>query len=54
MFDNLKINFNTYYQEHILNYMGELYKYPIKLIPMILVLLLNQKLFYDINKIKRW
>lgn len=36
MFNNLLTNFNTYYQEHILRYFEELYKYPIKLIPMIL------------------
>lgn len=36
MFDNLIINLNTYYQEHILSYINELYKYPIKLVPMIL------------------
>ena len=36
MFDNLLMNFNTYYQEHIVSYMNELYKYPIKLIPLIL------------------
>ena len=53
MFDNLKINFNTYYQEHILNYMGELYKYPIKLIPMILDIAIVIFLVYKFIKFSK-
>ena len=53
MFDNLKINFNTYYQKHILNYMGELYKYPIKLIPMILDIAIVIFLVYKFIKFSK-
>ncbi|MBO5349539.1 MAG: diadenylate cyclase CdaA [Clostridia bacterium] len=30
------MNLNTYYEQHIVSYISELYKYPIKLIPVIL------------------
>lgn len=50
MFDNFLANINTYYQEHIVSYINELYQYPIKLIPVILdvaiVIFLIYKFFF--------
>lgn len=50
MFDNFLTNVNTYYQEHIVNYISQLYQYPIKLIPLILdlaiVIFLIYKFFF--------
>ena len=50
MIDNLLTNVNTYYQEHIVNYVNELYQYPIKLIPVIIdiaiVIFLIYKFFF--------
>ena len=50
MFDNFLTNINTYYQEHIVNYINQLYQYPIKLIPLILdlaiVIFLIYKFFF--------
>jgi diadenylate cyclase len=53
MFDNLLINLNTYYQEHIVNYINELYKYPIKLIPLFLDISLVIFLLYKFFKISK-
>ena len=50
MFDNFLTNVSTYYQEHIVNYVNELYQYPIKLVPVILdiviVVFLIHKFFF--------
>lgn len=50
MFDNFLTNMNTYYQEHIVNYVNQLYQYPIKLIPLVLdlaiVIFLIYKFFF--------
>lgn len=50
MFENLLTNFNTYYQENIISYINELYKYPIKLIPLILDLSIVIFLLYKFLK----
>ena len=50
MFDNFLANINTYYQENIVNYINELYQYPIKLVPLVLdlaiVIFLIYKFFF--------
>lgn len=50
MFDNFLANINTYYQDHIVSYINELYQYPIKLVPLVLdlaiVLFLIYKFFF--------
>lgn len=50
MFDNFLVNINTYYQDHIVSYINELYQYPIKLVPLVLdlaiVLFLIYKFFF--------
>lgn len=50
MFDNFLANINTYYQENIVNYINELYQYPIKLVPLALdlaiVIFLIYKFFF--------
>lgn len=53
MFDNFLMNVNTYYQEHIVSYFDELYKYPIKLIPMILDISIVIFLIYKFLKFSR-
>lgn len=50
MFENLIMNLNTYYQNHVVNYFNELYKYPIKLVPMILDILIVVFLVYKFIK----
>lgn len=46
MFNNLLLNINTYYQEHIVNYIQRLQEHPIDLIPIALDLLLVIFLIY--------
>lgn len=46
MFDNFLTNMNTYYQEHIVNYISQIYQYPIKLVPLILDLVIVIFLIY--------
>ena len=50
MFDTFLANINTYYQDHIVSYINELYQYPIKLVPLVLdlaiVLFLIYKFFF--------
>ena len=46
-------NINTYYQEHIVSYLNELYKYPIKLIPHIIDIAIVVFLLYKFIKISR-
>lgn len=53
MFNNLLQNINTYYQEHIVSYLNELYKYPIKLIPHIIDIAIVIFLLYKFIKISR-
>ena len=53
MFNNLLANFNTYYQEHIVSYLNELYQYPIKLIPHIIDIAIVVFLVYKFFKISR-
>ena len=53
MFENLLTNFNTYYQENIVSYINELYKYPIKLIPLILDISIVIFLLYKFLKASR-
>lgn len=53
MFNNLMQNINTYYQEHIVSYLNELYKYPIKLIPHIIDIAIVVFLLYKFIKISR-
>lgn len=53
MFNNLLANFNTYYQEHIVSYLNELYQYPIKLIPHIIDLTIVVFLVYKFFKMAR-
>lgn len=53
MFNNLMQNLNTYYQEHIVSYLNELYKYPIKLIPHIIDIAIVVFLLYKFIKISR-
>ena len=53
MFENLLTNFNTYYQENIVSYINELYKYPIKLIPLVLDISIVIFLLYKFLKASR-
>lgn len=53
MFDNFLMNLNTYYQEHIVKYIGELYQYPIKLIPVILDISIVIFLIYKFFKVTK-
>lgn len=46
MFDNFLANVNTYYHQNIASFFSELYKYPIKLIPVILDILIVGYLIY--------
>ena len=46
MFDNFLANINTYYQDHIVSYINELYQYPIKLVPLVLDLAIVMFLIY--------
>lgn len=50
MFENLIMNLNTYYQNHVVNYFNELYKYPIKLVPLILDILIVVYFIYKFIK----
>lgn len=53
MFNNLLANFNTYYQEHIVSYLNELYQYPIKLIPHVIDITIVIFLVYKFFKMSR-
>ena len=53
MFNNLLANINTYYQEHIVSYLNELYQYPIKLVPHIIDIAIVVFLIYKFFKISR-
>ena len=53
MFNNLFANINTYYQEHIVSYLNELYQYPIKLVPHIIDIAIVVFLIYKFFKISR-
>lgn len=58
MIDNLAKNLNTFYQHNIVDYLNELYEYPIKLIPVIvdiaIVLFLLYKLIKSSKKTRVW
>lgn len=58
MIDNLAKNLNTFYQHNIVDYLNELYEYPIKLIPVIIdiaiVLFLLCKLIKSSKKTRVW
>ena len=53
MFNNLLANLNTYYQEHIVSLVNELYEYPIKLIPHIIDIAIIIFLLYKFFKMAR-
>ena len=53
MFNNLLANLNTYYQEHIVSLVNELYEYPIKLIPHIIDIAIVIFLLYKFFKMAR-
>ncbi len=46
MFDNFLANVNTYYQQNIASFFNELYKYPIKLVPVVIDILIVGYLIY--------
>lgn len=50
MIDNFMENINTYFQKNIVEYVQELYQYPIKLIPLILDLAIVIFLIYKFIK----
>ncbi len=50
MIDNFIQNINTYFQRNIVEYVQELYQYPIKLIPLIIDLLIVVFLLYKFIK----
>lgn len=50
MIDNLFKNINTYFQHNIVDYVQELYQYPIKLIPLILDIAIVVFLIYKFIK----
>ena len=50
MIDNFINNINTYFQKNIVDYVQELYQYPIKLIPLILDLAIVVFLLYKFIK----
>ena len=50
MIDNLFKNINTYFQHNIVDYIHELYQYPIKLIPLILDITIVVYLLYKFIK----
>ena len=58
MIDNLTKNINTFFQHNIVDYLNELYQYPIKLIPLIIdiviVLFLLYKLIKSSKKTRVW
>lgn len=50
MLDNLIQNINTYFQQNVVDYVKELYQYPIKLIPVIIDLAIVIFLIYKFIK----
>ena len=50
MIDNFMENINTYFQKNIVEYVQELYQYPIKLIPLIIDLAIVVFLIYKFIK----
>ena len=53
MIENFMKNINTYFQKNIVDYVHELYQYPIKLVPLIIDVIIVVFLIYKLIKASR-